>query len=135
MKSTKSPTEEFDIVIIGSGQAGSFIAWTMAGKGKKVVVVERKWVGGACPNVACMPSKNIIHSAKIAWYFFHSEKFGIHKQNTRIDMTGVREHKRKMVAGMRELGLGAYKSSGAELVMGVGRMTGDRTVEVVLADG
>jgi pyruvate/2-oxoglutarate dehydrogenase complex dihydrolipoamide dehydrogenase (E3) component len=135
MKPSISQPEEFDIVILGSGQAGSFIAWTMAGKGKKVVVIERKWVGGACPNVACMPSKNIIHSAKIASYFYRSEEFGIHKDNTRIDMVGVRDNKRKMVAGMRDLALGAYKDSGAELVMGVGRMTGDRTVEVDLADG
>jgi pyruvate/2-oxoglutarate dehydrogenase complex dihydrolipoamide dehydrogenase (E3) component len=135
MKPSISQPEEFDIVILGSGQAGSFIAWTMAGRGKKVVVIERKWVGGACPNVACMPSKNIIHSAKIASYFFRSEEFGIHKDNTRIDMVGVRDNKRKMVAGMRDLALGAYKDSGAELVMGVGRMTGDRTIEVDLADG
>lgn len=135
MKTAISRPEEFDIVILGSGQAGSFIAWTMAGKGKRVVVIERKWVGGACPNVACMPSKNIIHSAKIASYFHRSEEFGIHKENTRIDMVGVRDHKRKMVAEMWDLALGAYKSSGAELVMGVGRMTGDRTVEVELADG
>jgi pyruvate/2-oxoglutarate dehydrogenase complex dihydrolipoamide dehydrogenase (E3) component len=140
MKKTKSKAEaskaeEFDIVILGSGQAGSFIAWTMAGKGKRVVVIERKWVGGACPNVACMPSKNIIHSAKIASYFYRSEQFGIYKENTRIDMVGVREHKRKMVAEMRDLSLGAFKSSGAELVLGVGRLTGDRTVAVDLNDG
>lgn len=135
MKLTTSQPEEFDIVILGSGQAGSFIAWTMAGKGKRVVVIERKWVGGACPNVACMPSKNIIHSAKIASYFFRSEEFGIHKEKTRIDMVGVRAHKRKMVAEMSELSLGAYKSAGAELVMGIGRMTGDRTVEVDLTGG
>jgi pyruvate/2-oxoglutarate dehydrogenase complex dihydrolipoamide dehydrogenase (E3) component len=135
MISTISQPEEFDIVILGSGQAGSFIAWTMAGKGKKVVVIERAWVGGACPHVACMPSKNIIHSAKIASYFYRSEEFGIHKENVRIDMVGVRDHKRKMVDEMRELALGAFKSSGAELVMGVGRMTGDRAVEVNLAGG
>ena len=135
MSSTTSQPEEFDIVILGSGQAGSFIAWTMAGKGKKVAVVERKWVGGSCPNIACLPSKNVIHSAKVASYFFRSEEYGIHKENTRIDMVGVREHKRQMVAGMWQLALDAYKSSGAELVMGTGRMTGDRTVEVDLVDG
>src|SRR5580658_10501437 len=105
MNSTISQSEEFDIVILGSGQAGSFIAWTMAGKGKKVVAIERKWVVGSCPNVACMPSKNIIHSAKVASYFYRSQEFGIHKENTRIDMVGVRDRKRKMVAAMREVAL------------------------------
>src|SRR5271154_3217934 len=98
MNPQKTKPEEYEIVILGSGQAGSYIAWTMAGKGKKVVVIERQWVAGSCPNVACMPSKNIIHSAKIASYFYRSEEFGIHKENVRIDMVGVRAHKRKMVA-------------------------------------
>jgi pyruvate/2-oxoglutarate dehydrogenase complex dihydrolipoamide dehydrogenase (E3) component len=92
--------ELFDIVVLGSGEGGKYIAWTMAKKGKRVVVIERKWVGGSCPNVACLPGKNIIHSAKIASYFFRSGEFGISKENTRIDMPVVRDRKRKMVAGL-----------------------------------
>src|SRR6516164_4665276 len=50
----------------GCGEAGKYLAWTLAKKGMRVVVIERKYIGGSCPNVACMPSKNIIHSAKVA---------------------------------------------------------------------
>jgi pyruvate/2-oxoglutarate dehydrogenase complex dihydrolipoamide dehydrogenase (E3) component len=56
--------EHFHNLIIGSGAAGKIIAWTLAGQGQKTVVVERSMVGGACPNVACLPSKNVIFSAE-----------------------------------------------------------------------
>jgi pyruvate/2-oxoglutarate dehydrogenase complex dihydrolipoamide dehydrogenase (E3) component len=61
-----SQPENYDIVILGSWEAGKYIAWTLAKKGKKAVVIERKWVGGFCPNIACLPSKNIIHRPKVA---------------------------------------------------------------------
>src|SRR5437899_11717051 len=54
--------EEYDLLILGSGAAGKLLSWTLAKKGMKVAVIERKFVGGSCPNIACLPSKNIIHS-------------------------------------------------------------------------
>ena len=69
--STSKP-EEYDLVILGSGAAGKLISWTLAKKGMKTAVVERKYVGGACPNIACLPSKNVIHSAKVASLFYRS---------------------------------------------------------------
>ena len=56
---------QFDILIIGSGEAGKYLAWTMAKAGRRTAVVERGLIGGACPNIACLPSKNVIHSAKV----------------------------------------------------------------------
>jgi pyruvate/2-oxoglutarate dehydrogenase complex dihydrolipoamide dehydrogenase (E3) component len=135
MITTVSQPEEYDIVVLGSGEAGKYIAWTLAKKGKKVVVIERRWIGGSCPNIACLPSKNVIHSAKVASYFFRSEEFGISKENTRIDMSAVRDRKRKMVSGLVDMHLDLYKKSGAELVMGSGRFVGLQTIEVALADG
>ena len=85
-----SHPEEYDVVVLGCGEAGKYLAWTLAKKGMRVVVIERKYIGGSCPNVACMPSKNIIHSAKVASYFWGSGEFGITKDNTRINMSGVR---------------------------------------------
>jgi pyruvate/2-oxoglutarate dehydrogenase complex dihydrolipoamide dehydrogenase (E3) component len=61
----KTQPEEFDLVILGSGTGSTIAAWTFAGEGKQVAVVERKYIGGSCPNIACLPSKNIIHSAKV----------------------------------------------------------------------
>lgn len=126
--------EEYDLVVLGSGEGGKYLAWTLAKKGMKAAVIERKYVGGSCPNIACLPSKNVIHSAKVASYFRRSEEFGITKDNWKIDMSLVRERKRKMVQGLVDMHLDIYKKSGTELVMGSGRFVGPKTIEVT-SDG
>src|SRR5262249_27271162 len=63
-----SSIENYGILVIGSGEAGKYLAFTMAGEGHRTAVVERIYVGGSCPNIACMPSKNFIHSAKVRWF-------------------------------------------------------------------
>ena len=136
----RSDLEHYDLVIIGSGEGGKFLAWTMASQGKKVAVIERKYIGGSCPNIACLPSKNVIHSAKVASYFFRSEEFGIHKENVSINMREVRDRKRKMVEGLVQIHINNYKASGAELVMGSARFIESsdkpsRTLEVTLNEG
>ncbi len=135
MKTPITQPEEYDLVVLGSGAGGKLIAWTSAQKGQRVVVIERKYVGGSCPNIACLPSKNIIHSAKVASLFYRSEEFGISKENVRINMAAVRERKRKMVHQLVNIHLDNYKNSGAELVMGSGRFIAPRTVEAELAAG
>ena len=127
--------EEYDVVVLGSGESGKYIAWTLAKKGMRAVVIERKYIGGSCPNIACLPSKNVIHSAKVASYFWRSGDFGISKENTRINMSVVRDRKRKMVDGLVDMHLANFKASGAELLMGFGRFIGPKTIEVALADG
>src|SRR5437773_1262140 len=135
MNTPTSQPEEYDLLVLGSGEAGKYVAWTLARKGMKTAVIERKYIGGSCPNIACLPSKNVIHSAKVASYFQRSEEFGITKDNWKIDMPAVRERKRKMVTGLVEMHLDLYKKSGAELVMGYGRFVGPKTIEVTSADG
>ena len=133
--SVRREPEEYDVVIIGSGAGGKLIAWTLASKGQRVAVIERKYVGGSCPNIACLPSKNIIHTAQIASYVRRSEEFGIARNSFKLDMSAVRERKRTMVSSLINTHLAAYKDSGAELIMGSGRFIGSRTVEVTLNDG
>lgn len=135
MKTPSSKPEAYDILVLGSGEAGKYIAWTLARQGKRVAVIDRKYIGGSCPNIACLPSKNIIHSAKVANYFFRGAEFGISKDNCQIDMAAVRERKRKMVAGLIDMHLANFKASGAELLMGVGRFTAPKTIELTQADG
>src|SRR5580704_18593058 len=96
-QNTTSQPEEYDLLVLGSGAAGKLLSWTLAPKGMKTAVVERKYVGGSCPNIACLPSKNVVHSAKVASYFFRSREFGISKDNCQIDMAAVRQRKRDMV--------------------------------------
>ena len=135
MQMANTNPEEYDLVVLGSGEAGKFTAWTLAKQGLKTAVIERKYVGGSCPNIACLPSKNIIHSAKVASLFFRSGEFGISKDFCRIDLAVVRERKRTMVDGLVDLHLANYKASGAELIMGSGRFTGPKVLEVTLPSG
>src|SRR5205814_10469505 len=99
----KSQPEEFDLVIFGGGTGSAVAAWTFAGEGKRVAVVDRKYIGGSCPNIACLTSKNIIHSAKVASYFRRSKEFGITPDGFTLEMSGVRDRKRKMVLGLNEM--------------------------------
>jgi pyruvate/2-oxoglutarate dehydrogenase complex dihydrolipoamide dehydrogenase (E3) component len=130
-----SPDENYDILIIGSGESGKYLAWTTAGEGQRVAVVERKYVGGSCPNIACLPSKNIVHSAKVRSFTMRAAEFGVDLESVTTNMKGVQARKRAMVDGLRQLHLDRYQASGTELIMGEARFTGDRTVDVTLADG
>jgi pyruvate/2-oxoglutarate dehydrogenase complex dihydrolipoamide dehydrogenase (E3) component len=134
-KAQSSVREDYDLLVLGSGEGGKFIAWTLAGQGLKTAVIERKYVGGSCPNIACLPSKNVIHSAKVASYFFRSHEFGISKDNCRISMADVRERKRKMVEGLVQMHLDNYKASGAELLLGSGRFVAPKSIDVTFPDG
>jgi pyruvate/2-oxoglutarate dehydrogenase complex dihydrolipoamide dehydrogenase (E3) component len=130
-----SQPEKFETLILGSGQGGKQLAWHLARSGRKTAVVERRWVGGSCPNVACMPSKNEIWSARVAHLSRHAAPFGVMNDAVRIDMARVRERKRAMVDREVALHLDAYKTSGAELIMGSGRFVAPKTLEVQLNDG
>src|SRR6478736_2353181 len=121
--------EEFDLVMLGGGTGSTVAAWTFAGEGKRVAVVDRKYIGGSCPNIACLPSKNIIHSAKVVDYFRRSKEFGIAHDGFTIEMSGVRDRKRKMVVGLNEMYMENYRKTGAEFILGTGRFIAQRTVE------
>jgi pyruvate/2-oxoglutarate dehydrogenase complex dihydrolipoamide dehydrogenase (E3) component len=127
--------EEYDLVILGGGTGSTIAAWTFAKQGQRVVAIDRRYVGGSCPNIACLPSKNIIHSAKVASYFRRSEEFGIAKKDFTVDMAAVRERKRRMVSSWNNVYLDNYKKSGAEFILGSGRFIGPKTLEVMLPDG
>jgi pyruvate/2-oxoglutarate dehydrogenase complex dihydrolipoamide dehydrogenase (E3) component len=131
----KASLEEYDLVILGSGTGGTIAAWTFAGKGQRVAVIERRYVGGSCPNIACLPSKNVIHSAKVASYFRRSEEFGIAKRDFAVDMPTVHERKRKMVSAWNNIYLDNYKKTGAEFILGSGRFIGPKMIEATLPDG
>jgi pyruvate/2-oxoglutarate dehydrogenase complex dihydrolipoamide dehydrogenase (E3) component len=127
--------EKYDLVVLGSGEAGKFIAWSLAAQGKRAVVIERRYVGGSCPNIACLPSKNVIQTAKVANYFRRGKEFGITPGDWKIEMPAVRDRKRKMVDGLIALHHNRYRNNGAELVMGEGRFIGARTIEVTTVGG
>jgi len=130
-----SQPEHFEMLIIGSGEGGKYLAWHMAKSGHRTAVVERKLIGGSCPNTNCLPSKNEIWSAKVADLVHHAGYFGTVTGPTSTDMKQVQARKAGMVEDMIAKHLDLYKSSGAELIMGTGRFVAKKTVEVELNDG
>jgi pyruvate/2-oxoglutarate dehydrogenase complex dihydrolipoamide dehydrogenase (E3) component len=130
-----SHSETFDVVILGSGQGGKHLAWHLAQSGKKVAVVERRWVGGSCPAVACLPSKNEIWSARVAHLVRNAASFGTIVDGVRTDMAQVRRRKQDMVEREIKLHLSLYKQTGAELIMGSGHFIGPKRIEVALNEG
>jgi pyruvate/2-oxoglutarate dehydrogenase complex dihydrolipoamide dehydrogenase (E3) component len=130
-----SEVEHYEILVIGSGESGKWLTWTVAEAGHRTAVVERKYIGGSCPNVACLPSKNVIRSAKANWFAKHGAEYGIQTGPVSTDMRGVYKRKQKMVEGNIEFHVERFKATGAELVMGEARFVAPKTVEVKLNDG
>jgi pyruvate/2-oxoglutarate dehydrogenase complex dihydrolipoamide dehydrogenase (E3) component len=135
LPSPQQQPEEYDLVILGGGSGSTLAAWTFAGKGQHVAVIDRKYIGGSCPNIACLPSKNVIHTAKVASYVRRSAEYGIARGSFSVNMSAVRERKRTMVSGVNQMYLENYKKTGAELIFGSGHFIGPRTLEVTLSDG
>jgi pyruvate/2-oxoglutarate dehydrogenase complex dihydrolipoamide dehydrogenase (E3) component len=127
--------EQIEVLILGGGQGGKLLAWHMAQSGRRTAVIERRWIGGSCPNIACMPSKNEIWSAKVAHLAHHAGQFGTMAGPVETDMAAVRQRKRDMVNREIELHLRNYQTSGAELIMGSGRFVAPKMIEVHLNDG
>ncbi|HTQ39811.1 MAG TPA: FAD-dependent oxidoreductase [Pirellulales bacterium] len=127
--------ENYQNLVIGSGVGGKLIGWTLAKRGQKTAVVERSMIGGSCPNVSCLPSKNVIFSAKAVSLVDPQTGLGVTTGKLEVDMPGVARRKRKMVADLVQMHLQNFKASGAELIMGNAKFIAPKTVEVTLNDG
>jgi pyruvate/2-oxoglutarate dehydrogenase complex dihydrolipoamide dehydrogenase (E3) component len=127
--------EQYDNLVIGSGEAGKYLAWTFAKKGQKTAVVERRLIGGACPNIACLPSKNLIQSAKVKAFAMRGREFGLEASSVATNMEGVQGRKQKMVRDLIKVHIDRYEESGADLIMGHARFTAPRIVDVSLNEG
>lgn len=133
-----APPEHFDYIALGCGEAGKYIAWTLASKqGKKCAVVEQRWVGGSCPNIACLPSKNVIYSAKVAHELSLARTFGLgayvhgtDQGGMKVQMLPVKARKARMVEGLVDTHLGMFKKTSVELIRGHGRFVGRKTIAV-----
>ena len=130
-----SNIESYENLVIGSGGSGKFIAWTMGDAGRRTAMVERRLLGGACPNVACLPSKNIVYSAKVISLARRGAEFGLKTESLSVDMRTVQRRKRTMVEGLHQMHADRTTASGAELIMGNARFVAPRTVEIDLQSG
>jgi pyruvate/2-oxoglutarate dehydrogenase complex dihydrolipoamide dehydrogenase (E3) component len=130
-----SDKEHYEILVIGSGEAGKHLTWNLAQAGHRTAVVERKYIGGSCPNIACLPSKNVIRSAKANWFARHGAEYGVQTGPVSTDMRRVFDRKRNMVEGEVQFHLNRFKETGAELIRGEAKFTAPKTVEVRLNGG
>ena len=111
--------KEYDIVIIGAGSAGMVAAAQAAAMGAKTAITEKWKLGGDCPNRACIPTKALLHSAKLLSDFKQAEKFGLKADNIGFDWKKVQEWKDKVVAERTKYESEAtLKSQGVDLFWG-----------------
>jgi probable pyridine nucleotide-disulfide oxidoreductase len=129
------PAEHFEFVIIGGGKGGKTLAAKMASSGRQVVMVEEGMIGGSCINVACIPTKTMVKSAKVAELARRAADFGVRVTFDGVDPIGVRDHKRAVVAEMVDRNQTNFDRSGMTLLIGTACFTGPRTVEVRLREG
>src|SRR5215469_14592644 len=94
--------EKYDNLVIGSGIAGKLLTWT-GDASRRTAIVERGLLGGSCPNVACLPSKNIIWSARVISLARRGVEFGLKTESMSVDMAAVQRRKRAMVQERREV--------------------------------
>jgi pyruvate/2-oxoglutarate dehydrogenase complex dihydrolipoamide dehydrogenase (E3) component len=127
-------SEHFEFAVVGGGKAGKTLAAQMASNGHHVVMIEKGMIGGTCINVACIPTKTMVKSAKVAELARHAAAFGIRVRFDGADPVGVRERKRTVVAEMVGRNQANFERSGMTLLIGTARFTAPRSPEVRLGD-
>src|SRR5438132_13722548 len=80
-----SQPEQYQDIVLGSGAGGKLLAWHLARSGRRVAVVERRWIGGSCPDINCLPSQKEIWRAKVADLVPHAAQFGIGAGSSAVD--------------------------------------------------
>ncbi|KTD07782.1 mercuric reductase [Legionella jamestowniensis] len=124
---------QYDAIILGGGKGGKTLAMDLAKSGQRVAMVEDNQIGGTCINVACIPTKTLVQSAKIAHLCSTAEKYGLKAHVEPIDFKNIRARKDSVVQGMREANLKQFLASGMDLMLGRGRFIGHKTIEVALS--
>src|SRR5438270_8407130 len=129
-------SDEYDAIVIGSGQAGTPLSTALAGAGMRIVLVERKHVGGTCVNEGCTPTKTMVASGRVAYLARRAADYGVHTRPIRIDLAKVRERKRKIVDSFRNGSQARIeKTANLELIFGEASFSGPKTISVRLRDG
>ena len=128
--------ETVDLLVVGGGKAGKSLAMERAKAGWKVAMVERRFVGGTCINVACIPTKSLVNSARRLSDARSDEAFGIvGTEGAHVDLAKLRAHKESIVGAMVGAHEKMFAAPGLDFIRGEARFTGERTVTVALEDG
>ena len=128
--------ERYDIVVFGGGKGGKTLAMDQASEGKRVALVEAGMIGGACINIACIPTKALVRSAQLVDLARQTEALGLAQAGpVTVDMGAVAARTAEVVAGMVALTRASFTASGLDLVLGWGRFIAPRVIEVATATG
>ncbi len=130
------PIEDVDLLVVGGGKAGKSLAMDRAKAGWSVVMVERDKIGGTCINVACIPTKSLVGSARTLLSARHAAAMGVVVEGTpAVDLPLLRAHKENVVGGMVDAHVHLFHDSGMDFVLGTARFVGQRTVQIRARDG
>jgi pyruvate/2-oxoglutarate dehydrogenase complex dihydrolipoamide dehydrogenase (E3) component len=128
--------EEFDVIIIGAGQAGGPLATAFGKAGKKTALIEKEHVGGTCINEGCTPTKTMVASARVAYLARRAGDYGVKVGDIAVDMSVVRRRKREIVDSFRDGSQGRLeKSDNVDLMFGTASFSGEKLVTVTLQAG
>ncbi len=129
-------TEQFDVIIIGAGQAGGPLSTALAQAGRRTALIEREHVGGTCINEGCTPTKTMVASARVAHLARRAADYGVHTGPVTVNLGEVRARKRAIVEDWRGGSQRSIEATpGVELLLGAARFSGPKEVAVQLADG
>ncbi|KQV08137.1 dihydrolipoyl dehydrogenase family protein [Leifsonia sp. Root112D2] len=127
--------EEFDLVVVGGGKGGKSLAMDRAKAGARVAMVERGMIGGSCINVACIPTKTLVTSARAVGTIARAAKLGIRVDGSHVDLDLLRAHKEGVVGDMVKMNYDLFIASGMDFILGSARFTAPRTIEVTTDAG
>jgi pyruvate/2-oxoglutarate dehydrogenase complex dihydrolipoamide dehydrogenase (E3) component len=121
----------FDVIVIGTGQAGVPLATRLAAAGKRVLIAERAALGGTCVNDGCTPTKTMVASARAAHVARHAGRLGVHTGPVRVDLAAVVDRKDRIVARWRDGVRKRLQGAGERLTLieAAARFVGPREVE------
>src|SRR5882762_8768627 len=129
-------SNNFDAIVIGSGQGGTPLCQALAGAGMRTAIVEREHVGGTCINEGCTPTKTMVASARVAYLARRGADYGVHTGELKIDLAKVRERKRAIVDSFRNSSQSRIeKANNLELIFGEAEFTGPKAILVRKKDG
>lgn len=136
-KSDAISTHETEVVVLGSGPGGYTAAFRAADLGKKVILIERyETLGGVCLNVGCIPSKALLHTAKVITEAEETAAHGVSFGAPNIDLEKIRHWKKNDVVGKLTQGLSAMaKQRQVIVIQGIGEFTTPHQIKVTKADG
>jgi pyruvate/2-oxoglutarate dehydrogenase complex dihydrolipoamide dehydrogenase (E3) component len=128
--------QQYDAIVIGSGQAGTPLSTALAEAGMHTALIEREHVGGTCVNEGCTPTKTMVASARVAYLARRGADYGVHTGDIRIDMERVRQRKRDIVNSFRNGSQGRIeKTAHLELIFGEASFTGAKFLLVRQREG